>query len=167
MSPPMGQEVTGTTRLARKGRTFEGFQPGMVLEHRWGKTITRDEAIRFATQTMNHNPLWFNAAHAKDEGHPDIVVCPWLVFNLVLGMTVEAISEHATALLGYGDMTFHKDVYPGNTITAKSEVLETRDSKSKPDQGILKVRTTATDETGDVVLTYTRANLIKRGEETT
>lgn len=169
LPPRVDQETTSPSagppgqRSAPKGRTFEAFEPGMVLKHKWGRTLTRDEAIRFATQTMNYNPLWFNLEYAKDEGHPDIVVCPWLVFNIVLGMSVEEISEHATALLGYGDMTFHRDVYPGDTITATSEVLEVRPSGSKPDQGIVKVRTTAVDQEGAVILTYERANLIKRG----
>lgn len=151
-------------RVAVKGRWFEDFEPGMVLRHKYGRTVTRDEAIAFATQTMNYNPLWFNAAFAEAEGHPDIVVCPWFVFNLVLGMSVEDVSEQATALLGYGDMTFHRDVYPGDTVTAESKVVETRDSKSKPDQGILTVETTARNQRGETLLTYRRSNLIRRRE---
>lgn len=148
--------------MAVKGRWFEDFEPGLTLHHKWGRTITQAEAIAFATQTMNYNPLWFNVEYARAEGHPDIVVCPWFVFNLVLGMSVEDVSEQATALLGYGDMRFERDVYPSDTITAESEVVETRDSNSKPDQGILTVKTTARNQTGDVVLTYRRTNLIRR-----
>lgn len=155
-------DASAVIRLVPKGRWFEDFQPGTTLFHKWGRTITRDDAVRFATQTMNYNPLWFNAQYAQEEGHPDLVVCPWFVFNLVLGMSVEDVSEQATALLGYGDMTFHRDVYPGDTITAESVVIEMRDSSSKPDQGILKVQTTARNQAGQTVLTYERANLIRR-----
>ena len=157
--------AVGTTpniRAMPKGRFFEDFAVGLRLLHKWGRTFTREDAIRFATQTMNYNPLWFNLEHAKAEGHPDVVVCPWLVFNVALGMSVEDVSENATALLGYGEMVFHKDVYPGDTVTAESTVLETRASSSKPDQGILKTATTARNQRGETVLTYERTNLIRR-----
>ncbi len=150
------------TRTATKGRWFEDFEPGMEIHHKWGRTLTQAEAAAFATQTMNHNPLWFNAEYARAAGHPDIVVCPWLVLNVVLGMTVEDISEKATALLGYGEMEFVADVHPGDTLTASSVVLETRPSSSKPDQGVLRVQTVARDQHGRIVLRYERTNLIRR-----
>ncbi|MBI4362848.1 MAG: MaoC family dehydratase [Euryarchaeota archaeon] len=149
-------------RLFEKGRYFEEFKVGAVFAHHWGRTISEAEAIQFATQTMNYNPLYFNRVYARSLGHPDVAVCPWLVFNIILGMSVEDISEQATALLGYGDMTFHRPVYPGDTLTAESEVVETRESKSKPDQGILTVRTRARNQKGELVLDYQRSNLIRR-----
>lgn len=161
MATPSPDTRTGP-RTATKGRWFDDFEVGQEIHHKWGRTITRDEAIRFATQTMNYNPLWFNVEYAQHAGHPDIVVCPWFVFNLVLGMSVEDISEQATALLGYGNMDFAEDVYPGDTLTASSRVLDARPSSSKPDQGVLRVGTTARNQRGAVVLGYERTNLIRR-----
>ncbi len=152
-------------RLIPKGRYWDEFETGMVLRHKWGKTFTRDEAIGFATQTMNYNPLWFNLEYAKARGHPDVVVCPWLVFHVSLGMTVEDVSEQATALLGYGDIEFHKDVYPGDTITAQSRVEELRESGSKPHLGIIRTSIEVHDQQGDTVLTFERTNLIRKSPE--
>jgi acyl dehydratase len=149
-------------KLCPRGRWFEEFKPGLVMEHHWGRTITEAEAVMFASDTMNYNPLYFNRVHAKRQGHPDVVVCPWLVFVLVLGLSVEDISEQATALLGYGKLKFGAPVYPGDTLTCASEVLETRESKSKPDQGIIKVRTRAFKQSGEQVIQYERTNLIRR-----
>lgn len=149
-------------RLCERGRYFEDFKVGETYFHHYGRTITEAEAVAFATQTMNYNPLYFNRSYAQSQGHPDLVVCPWLVFNIVLGMSVEDISEQATALLGYGEMTFHRPVYPGDTLRAQSEVLETRVSESRPGQGILKVRTRAYNQRDELVLDYTRSNLIRK-----
>lgn len=154
-----------TERLVPKGRYWDEFEQGMVLRHKWGKTFTRDEAIGFATQTMNYNPLWFNLEYAKANGHEDVVVCPWLVFHVSLGMTVEDVSEQATALLGYGDIVFHKDIYPGDTITAQSRVEELRESGSKPALGIIRTSIEVVDQRGEQVLTFERTNLIRKSPD--
>ncbi len=149
-------------RLCERGRYFEDFKVGETYHHHYGRTVTEAEAVAFATRTMNYNPLYFNRPHAQAQGHPDLVVCPWLVFNIILGMSVEDISEQATALLGYGEMTFHRPVHPGDTLRAQSEVLETRVSESRPGQGVLKVRTKAYNQRDELVLDYTRTNLIRK-----
>jgi acyl dehydratase len=149
-------------KFCPRGRYWDEFKTGMVLEHHWGRTITEAEAVMFASDTMNYNPLYFNRVYARAHGHPDVVVCPWHVFVLVLGLSVEDVSEQATALLGYGKMKFGAFVYPGDTITCASEVLELRESKSKPDQGIIRVRTRAFKQTGEQVIEYERSNLIRR-----
>lgn len=149
-------------RVCERGRFFDDFKVGDLYRHHYGRTITEAEAVAFATQTMNHNPLYFNRTYARSKGHPDIVVCPWLVFNVVLGMSVEDISEQATALLGYGEMAFHRPVYPGDTLRAESEVLETRVSESRPGQGVLKVKTRAYNQKDELVLDYVRSNLIRK-----
>lgn len=151
-----------TRHLIPKGRYWDQFSAGETIAHKYGRTITQAEAAAFATATMNYNPLWFNVEYAKAHGHPDIVVCPWMVFHVSLGMTVEDVSEQATALLGYGNAEFHQDVYPGDTLTAESKVLELRPSGSKPHLGIIKTGITVRNQRGKAVLTFERTNLIRR-----
>jgi len=149
-------------RSIERGRYFEDFEVGAVYEHHWGRTITEGESVTFAADMLNFNPLYFNREYAKAHGHPDVVVCPWYVIMLTLGLSVEDVSEKSTGLLGYGNAKFLKHVYAGDTLTAKSKVLEIRDTKSKPDQGIVKTALEATNQRGEVVLTFERTNLIKR-----
>src|SRR5205823_2182726 len=78
-------------------------------------------------------------------------VHPLLVMNVVFGMTVEDLSEQAIAHLGYWNMTFPRWVYPGDTLISRSEVLDKRESGSKPDRGIVHVRTTGTNQRGEEV----------------
>jgi acyl dehydratase len=149
-------------RVVERGRWLEDFEIGAVYEHHWGRTLTEAEAVSFATDTMNYNPLYFNREYARALGHPDIVVCPWYVLMVALGLSVEDVSERSTGLLGYGNARFLLPVYPGDTLVAESEVLEVRASKSRPDQGIVKTRLRARNQRGETVLELERTNLIKR-----
>ena len=149
-------------RIADRGRYLEDFEVGAVYKHHWGRTLTEAEAITFAADTLNYNPLYFNREYARANGHPDVVVCPWYLLMLTLGLSVEDVSEKSTGLLGYGDAKFNRSVYPGDTITAESEVVEIRESKSKPDQGIVRTRARAYNQRGELVMDFERTNLIKR-----
>jgi itaconyl-CoA hydratase len=144
-----------------RGRFLEDFRVGETLPHHWGRTVTEAEAVAFATQTFNHNPLYFNREYARARGHPDLVVCPWLVFNIVLGLSVEDISEQSTALLGYREMLLVRPVYPGDTLTAASTVLDARPSEKRPGQGVVRVRTWGFNQRGEIVIEYERSNLVR------
>ena len=149
-------------RITRTGRYFEDFTVNDTYRHHWGRTLTEGESVMFTTWTMNANPLYFNRAYAQSLGHPGCPVNPLLVMNVVFGMTVEDLSEQALAHLGYWNMTFHRPVYPGQTLLAQSTVLDKRPSDSKDDRGIVHVKTTGVDEDGEVVLTYERKILVKK-----
>lgn len=149
-------------RRVVRGRFLEDFQVGQRFQHHWGRTIPEAEAVQFAADHLLYNPLQLNRVYARAHGFRDLVVSPWYVFVLVLGLSVEDVSEQATALLGYGEMEFGAPVYPGDTLTCESEVLEVRPSSSRPDQGILRVRTWAVNQEGERVISYERTNLIRR-----
>lgn len=141
-----------------KGSKFEDFSVGQVFEHHWGRTINAADNSIFTTLTLNYNPHYFNAEYAKAHGHPDVVVAPMLVFNLVLGLTVEELSEGGGAFLGADELTFHLPVYPGDTLSARSTVVDVRESKSRPDRGIVTWHTEGFNQHGKRVLDYRRAN---------
>lgn len=148
----------------RKGNYFEDFTVGQVFDHHWGRTLNEGDNSLFSTLTLHFNPLYFNAEYAKAHGHPGVVVNPLLVFNVVLGLTVEDLSEGGGAFLGVEALTYHAPVYAGDTLTVRSTVVDCRESRSQPDRGIVAWHTEGYNQHGALVIDYRRANLkIKRG----
>jgi itaconyl-CoA hydratase len=146
-----------------KGHAYEDFAEGQVFQHHWGRTINDGDNSLFSALTLHFNPLYFNAEYANAHGHRSIVVNPLLVFNVVLGLTVEDLSEGGGAFLGVDELKYHATVYPGDTLTASSAVLACRESKSQPDRGIVSWHTQAHNQRGELVLEFRRANFkIKR-----
>ena len=159
----MSEDFRTRARLVPKGNRYEDFEPGRVFKHHWGRTINEGDNSLFSTLTLHFNPLYFNAEYAKAHGHPGVVVNPLLVFNTVLGLTVEDLSEGGGAFLGADALTYHAPVYPGDTLTARSTVIDSRESKTQPDRGIVTWHTEGYNQHGKLVVEYRRANLkIKR-----
>lgn len=147
------------TRTVERGHYFEDFEVGQLFKHHWGRTITAGDNTLFTSLTMNFNPLYFNREYARSLGHPDMVVNHLLVMNVIFGLSVEDLSERAIAHLGYEKMKYLAAVYPGDTLSAQSEVLSKRDS-SRADRGVVKFRTAGFNQRGEQVLEYQRPVLI-------
>ncbi|MBI4640428.1 MAG: MaoC family dehydratase [Candidatus Tectomicrobia bacterium] len=145
-----------------RGHYYEDFQVGDLYAHHWGRTINEGDNSLFTTLTMNFNPLYFNAEHAKSLGYQGIVVNNLLVFNVVFGLSVEDLSEKAIANLGYLKLKFHVPVYPGDTLFSESTILDKRESQSRPDRGIVHVKTIGKNQRGEVVLEYERNIMVKK-----
>ncbi len=146
------------------GRYLEDFAVGDVYEHRPGRTITESDNTWFTLITLNQNPLHFDREYAaKSEfGKPLVNSC--LTLSIVAGMSVSDVSQKAIANLGWDKIELTAPVFVGDTIYAESEVLSVRDSKSRPTQGIVTVRTTGKKADGTVFMTYERSVMIpKRG----
>lgn len=141
---------------------FERFEVGQVLEHHWGRTLSAGDATEFSTVLCNWNPMHLDVEFARGHGHPDVVVNPMLVLCTVVGLSVEDLSESGGPFLGVDECTFPNPVYPGDTLTARSEVLAVRESSSRPETGIVTWRTTGSNQRGEVVCEYVRSNLIAR-----
>lgn len=148
--------------LQRKGNAFEDFALGQEFEHHWGRTLTEADNALFTTATLAYNPLYFNAEYARDEGHPAMVVNPMLVLCTVVGLSVEDLSEAGGPFLGVDELTFHRAVYAGDTLSARSTVLSARESGSRPGFGVVTWRTRATNQRDELVIEYTRSNLVAR-----
>jgi itaconyl-CoA hydratase len=111
---------------------------------------------------LHFNPLYFNRDYAKAHGHPDIVVNPHLLFNVVLGLSVEDCSEIGGPFLGVYELTYDRPIYPGTTVVARSTTVEKRLSGSDPRNGIVTWRTEGFDSEGRRIVGFRRANLIRR-----
>jgi acyl dehydratase len=151
-----------TFPVRRRGNRFDAFTPGRVFEHHWGRTLTAGDNALFTTATLAFNPLYLNATHARAEGHPDVVVNPMLVLCTVVGMSVEDLSEAGGPFLGMDAVRFHRPVYPGDTLTARSRVVEARESRSHPDAGVVTWHTEGFNQRDDLVVDYRRTNLVAR-----
>ena len=146
------------------GRYFEDFEIGDVYEHRPGRTIGEADNTWFTLLTMNQHPLHFDAAYtAKTEfGRP--LVNSALTLAIVTGMSVSDVSQKAIANLGWDKIRLTAPVFVGDTIYSETEVLDKRESKSRPTQGIVTVKTTGKKADGTVFMTFERAVLVpKRG----
>lgn len=149
---------------ASLGRYLEDFVVGDVYEHFPGRTITESDNIQFSLLTMNQHPMHCDAAFAAKSEFGKPLVNSGLTLAIVLGMTVADVSGKAIANLGWTDIQLTAPVFPGDTIYAESEVLDKRESRSRPTQGIVSVRTTGKKADGTVFMSFVRSVLIpKRG----
>lgn len=146
----------------RRGHAFEDFAVGQVFDHHWGRTITAGDNALFSTATCNWNPMHLNAEYARAHGHPDVVVNPMLVLCTVVGLSVEDLSEAGGPFLGVEACRFHRPVHPGDTVTARSTVLDARLSASRPGTGIVTWHTEGRNQHDEVVVDYRRTNLVAR-----
>ncbi len=146
------------------GRYFEDFNVGDVYEHRPGRTLSEADNTWFTLLTMNTHPLHFDAAYAAKTEFERPLMNSTLTLAMVTGMSVSDLSQKAIANLGWDKIRLTAPVFAGDTIYAESEVLAKRESKSRPDQGIVTVKTTGKKADGTVFMTYERAFLVpKRG----
>ena len=149
------------------GRYFEDFEIGDVYEHRPGRTITETDNIQFSLLTMNLHPMHCDAAYAAKSEFGKPLVNSGLTVAIVLGMTVPDVSGKAIANLGWTDIKLTAPVFPGDTIYAASEVLNKRESRSRPNQGIITVKTIGTKADGTVFMSFERNVLIQKREGNT
>ena len=156
--------MQGTRHKAGLGRYFEDFAVGDVYEHFPGRAITEADNIQFSLLTMNQHPMHCDHAFAAKSEFGKPLVNSGLTLAIVLGMTVADVSGKAIANLGWKEIQLVAPVHPGDTVYAESEVLEKRESQSRPTQGIVTVRTTGKKADGTVFMTFVRSALIpKRG----
>lgn len=146
----------------RKGNRFEDMTIGRCFEHHWGRTLSPGDNAAFTTQTLSFCPLYFNEPYAQAQGHPKILVNPMLVFNTVFGLSVEDLSEGGGPFLGVDQCHFLADVYVGDTLTAKSEVISARGSKGNVNFGIVTWHTQGFNQQDDRVIEFHRTNLVRR-----
>jgi itaconyl-CoA hydratase len=144
------------------GRYFEDFQVGDIYQHRPGRTITQYDNISFTLLTMNTHPMHFDEEYAKHSEFGRCIVCSPLTVALMVGMSVTDVSQKAIANLGWTDIQLTHPLFAGDTLYAESEVLDKRDSKSRPGAGIVSVKTVGLNQAGVKVCEFNRTMLIMK-----
>ena len=150
-----------TTKQGWRGRVFEDFEAGDVFEHPLGRTITQADNIWFTLLTVNTNPIHFDAAYAARTEFKRPLVDSTFTLALVTGLSVSDVSMNAINL-GWDEVRLPAPVFEGDTLYAQSEVLETRESRSRPSVGIVKLRTTGFNQDGVTVIEFVRTVMVYR-----
>jgi len=128
-------------KLRARGHSYEDFSVGQRFVHHWGRTVTESDSVLFSTLTLHYNPHYTNADFAAAHGHRAMPINPLLVFNTVFGLSVEDLSEIGGPFLGVEELSYLRDVYPGETLYA--------------------THTQGRNQRGEAVITFKRANLVR------
>ena len=142
-----------------EGRFFEDFEVGDVYRCRLGRTVTENDNIWFTLLTNNTNQIHFNNEYGKRTEFGKCLINSALTLAIVAGMGVADVSENGFAL-GWDEIKLPNPLFAGDTLYSESEVLEKRESKSKPQWGIIKVRTRGVQQEGKVVIDYARSVMV-------
>ena len=146
------------------GRYYEDFQVGDIYEHRPSRTITETDNTWFTLLTMNTHPMHFDAEYAKASEFGRCIVASPLTVAIMVGQSVSDVSQKAIANLGWDEIKLTHPLFAGDTLSSESEVLDKRESQSRPGAGLVTVKTTGFNQDGVVVCHFRRTMLIaKRG----
>lgn len=144
------------------GRYYEDFQVGDIYEHRPARTISEADNTWFTLLTMNTHPLHFDAEYAKASEFGRCIVSSPLTLAILVGQSVTDVSQKAIANLGWEEIRLTHPVFAGDTLSSESEVLDKRESRSRPGAGLVSVRTTGFNQDGTVVCHFRRTILVAR-----
>ncbi len=147
------------------GRTFDEFAVGDIIGHPITRTVTETDNILITTLTHNAQPLHLDAEAARDTEFGQILVNSCFTFSLMIGVSVgETTVGTLVANLGFNDVVFPKPVFIGDTLTIETEVLEKRESKSRPQAGIVTFGHRAINQRGETVAQCKRTTMIRKSD---
>jgi itaconyl-CoA hydratase len=159
----MEQDAAAAPKIWR-GRFYEDFEVGDVYQSRLGRTVTQTDNIWFTCLTLNTNQIHFNSVLAEKGLYGKPLVNSAFTLALITGMTVPDTSENAAANLAWTDINLPNPVFEGDTLWAESEILDKRESSSRPTMGIVSMRSRGINQRREVVIEFKRTFLIyKRG----
>ncbi len=145
------------------GRVFEDWTVGDRMEHEIRRTVTETDNLLFSTMTHNPQPLHLDAEFARESEFGQILVNGTFTFALMVGLSVgDTTLGTLVANLGYDELVMPKPVFIGDTMRATSEVAELKESKSRPNAGIVTFRHELINQRGEVVCRCLRTALVKR-----
>jgi 2-methylfumaryl-CoA hydratase len=143
------------------GNFFEDFRLGQVIRHATPRTVTAADAALYTALHGSRFAMQSSNAFAQSVGYPKSPIDDLLVFHIVFGKTVPDISLNAVANLGYADCRFLKPVFPGDTLSAISEVIGLKENSNKQ-TGVVYVRSRGQNQSGDTVLDYVRWVMVRK-----
>jgi itaconyl-CoA hydratase len=151
-----------SVREGWRGRFFEDFEVGDVYEHTLGRTVTTTDNMWFTLLTQNTAPIHVDHAYAAKTEFGKPLVDSTFTVALVTGQSVSDVSQNVFANLGWDEVRLPAPVFEGDTIYSRSEVLEKRESRSRPSVGIVVVKTTGYNQHGTTVTTFKRTIMVYR-----
>lgn len=148
------------------GKFYEDLEPGAHMRHSLGRTITEADNVLFCALTLNTQPLHLNADFAEKSPFGQRIVNGLLTLGLVVGLSVSELTEGTIlANLGYDKVVHPNPVFHGDTLYAETVVLDKRESSSRPDCGIVRLKQTGRKPDGTEVVSFERTVMFfKRGQ---
>ena len=149
------------------GKYYEDLEVGMKINHAQGRTVTEMDNVMFSALTMNDQPLHINEDFASKTQFGQRIVNGIYTLGLVVGITVAELTESTiVANLGYEKITHPNPLFHGDTVYVETEVLSKRESKSKPDRGIIQLRHIGRKQDDTLVIEVERTVMfLKRPEK--
>jgi itaconyl-CoA hydratase len=145
------------------GRCYEDFQVGSIFKHPLGRTVTAADNAWTTLVAVNTNPIHFDAHYSSQTEFGRPLVNSPFILALVTGLSVADISRYGINL-GWDEVRMPAPVFEGDTVYAQTEIVSMRESKSRPNMGLVEVRTTGFKQDGTVIMTFRRTILVyKRG----
>jgi acyl dehydratase len=145
------------------GRYFEDLEVGLSFDHQPGRTVTETDNVLFTALTMNPQPLHLDAEFAGRTQHGRIVVNSIFTLGLVVGLSVGDTTLGTTlGNLGFDQTTFPNPVFIGDTIYVSSQVVDRRESRSKPDRGVVTFEHRGVNQRGETVCVCRRGAMMMR-----
>ncbi|HLC41085.1 MAG TPA: MaoC family dehydratase [Methylomirabilota bacterium] len=145
------------------GKNFEELEIGQVFHHQPGRTITESDNVFFTCLTMNPQPLHLDAEFAKNSEFGRPLVNSLLTLGMTIGLSVGDTTLGTTVgNLGFEKVEFPKPVFHGDTLYAETEVVDKRESKSRPEWGVVTFEHRAKNQRGEIVMRCRRAAMMMR-----
>lgn len=142
------------------GKYYDELKKGMMFQHSLGRTITEADNVFFNALTMNTQPLHLNDDFSRNTQFGKRIVNGILTLGMIIGLTVGDLTEGTiVANLGYEKVYHPGPVFHGDTIYVETEVLEMRESQSKKDRGIVKLRHLGRNQNGEIICEVERTVL--------
>ncbi|MEW6169019.1 MAG: MaoC family dehydratase [Pseudomonadota bacterium] len=151
-----------TIKTGWQGRYYEDFEVGDVYLHPLGRTLTQADNIWFTLLTQNTAPLHFDQHYAAQTEFKRPLINSCLTLALVTGQSVTDVSQNVFANLGWDEVRLPHPVFEGDTVYSRSEVLEKRETRSRPEVGIVTVRTEGRNQHGQTVISFRRSLMVYR-----
>ncbi|MCZ6641740.1 MAG: MaoC family dehydratase [Gammaproteobacteria bacterium] len=148
------------------GKYFEELDVGMEFEHLPGRTVTETDNLLFSALTLNPQPLHLDREFAEASEHGQILVNSIFTLGVVVGLSVGDTTLGTTlGNLGFDKTTFPNPVFLGDTIYSKTVVVDKRESRTKPDRGIVTFEHQGTNQRGEVICSCTRGAMMMRTDK--
>ncbi len=154
--------MSAVSEIEQRGLWFEEFTVGAVYAHRPGRTATEADNVLFSSLTMNTQALHLDAAYAASQPFGQRLMNSMWTLATMVGMSVAQLTQSTlVAQLGLTDIRFPAPLFPGDTLSASTEIVAARLSASRPGEGIVTMRHTGRNQDGEIVAVATRTALMR------
>lgn len=157
----------GRRVITQRGLWYDELEEGTRYRHRPGRTLSESDNTLFSTLTMNPQALHLDAVYSEEQEFGERLVNSLLTMSVLVGLSVGHLTQGTlVANLAFREVTFPGPVRHGDTVSAETDVLAKRLSRSRPCQGIVTFEHTARNQHGDVVARVVRDSLVRREPST-